>query len=41
MADYARAHNCDGIECNARFGFWKWFKQDGFEKASCFYEKML
>ena len=41
LTDYATKAGCDAIECNARFGFWKWFKDDGFEKTSCFYEKEL
>ena len=36
---YAKDAGCDGIECVARNGFWKWFKRDGFEKDSSFYEK--
>ena len=41
LCDYAKRAGCSAIECNARFGFWKWFKNDGFEKTSCFYEKPL
>jgi len=41
VTEYGRAAGCDGIECNARFGFWKWFKHDGFQKKSCFYEKKI
>lgn len=37
----AEHFSCAGIECNARHGFWKWFKQDGFAKASTFYEKLV
>ena len=36
---YARDCGCDALEGVARFGFWKWLKKDGFEKASIFYEK--
>ena len=41
LTDYARRTGCDAIECNARAGFWKWFKNDGFERASVFYEKRV
>ena len=41
LTNYGREQACDAIECNARFGFWKWFKNDGFKKASVFYEKEL
>ena len=36
---YGKDMGCDGIEGVARFGFWKWLKDDGFEKSSAFYEK--
>jgi hypothetical protein len=36
-----KAQGCDTIESLARFGFWNWFKNDGFEKTSCFYEKAI
>ena len=39
MSEYARENYCSGIECGARAGFWKWFKRDGFKRASVFYEK--
>jgi hypothetical protein len=38
---YATDSQCDGIECNARFGFWTHFKHDGFKRKSVFYEKEL
>lgn len=41
ITKYAQHCGCDGIECNARFGFWKYFKDDGFKKTSVFYEKIL
>jgi len=41
MTDYARHRHCEGIECSARGGFWKWFKDDGFEKTAVFYEKKV
>ena len=41
VVEYARSLGCDGIECNARFGFWKWFKHDDFIKKSCYYEKKI
>ena len=39
ISRYGKDLGCDGIEGVARFGFWKWLKQDGFEKTSAFYEK--
>lgn len=41
MTRYAKDTGCSGIECVARGGFWKWFKQDGFTKESVFYEKRV
>lgn len=41
ISDYGKANGCESIECLARSGFWKWFKQDGFEKTSVFYEKKI
>jgi hypothetical protein len=41
MSEYGRDNLCDGIECGARAGFWKWFKRDGFERSSVFFEKDL
>ena len=41
LMEYAEANGCNGIETNARFGFWKFFKHDGFKKISVFYEKEL
>jgi len=41
LSRYAKDGGCAGIECIARHGFWKWFKQDGFQKTSVFYEKLL
>jgi len=41
LKEYGREAGCDAIECNARFGFWKWFKEDDFEKTSVFYEKLI
>lgn len=41
LCDYAKYYGCAGIECNARFGFWKFFKNDGFRKVSVFYEKEI
>lgn len=38
---YAAEGGCDGIEGVARFGFWKWLQEDGFEKSSAFYEKEI
>lgn len=39
LTRFAKDSNCNGLECVARFGFWKWFKQDGWRQQSCFYEK--
>jgi hypothetical protein len=39
LVKYAQDTGCNAIECVARAGFWKWFKHDGFEKTSVFYEK--
>jgi hypothetical protein len=36
---YAKQAGCDGVECNARPGFWKWFKNIGWSKSSVMYEK--
>ena len=36
---FGKETDCDGIEGTARFGFWKFLKQDGFEKCAAFYEK--
>jgi len=36
---FAQENGCVGIECNARFGFWKWFEPENFRKISTFYEK--
>lgn len=36
---FAKDNDCDGLEGVARFGFWKYLKQNGFEKSSAFYEK--
>ena len=41
LTQYGKANGCYAIECNARHGFWKYFKNDGFEKASTFYEKVI
>lgn len=41
LTTYGRNVGCHAIECNARHGFWKHFKKDGFKKASTFYEKNL
>lgn len=39
MSEFAKSAGCEGIECVARMGFWKWFKEDGFKKESTFYER--
>ena len=41
LSRYAKDAGCDGLEGVARFGFWKWLKQDDFVKSSVFYEKDL
>ena len=41
ISDYAAHTGCEGIECIARSGFWKWFKPDGFERTAVFYEKVV
>jgi hypothetical protein len=41
LTRYAKDAGCDGIEGIARFGFWKWLKDDGFNKTSAFYEKEI
>lgn len=41
LSSYAKRNGCHAIECNARHGFWKLFKEDGFKKASTFYEKTI
>jgi hypothetical protein len=41
LSRYAKDVGCDGLEGVARFGFWKWLKQDDFVKSSVFYEKDL
>lgn len=38
---YAKSIGCESIECAARSGFWKWFKEDGFEREAVLYEKKL
>lgn len=38
---FAVEAGCDLIEFTARAGFWKWFKEDGFERTSSFYEKRI
>jgi hypothetical protein len=39
ITNYAKQSGCQGIEGVARFGFWKFLKEDGFTKSSAFYEK--
>lgn len=39
ISRFAKDADCDGLEGVARFGFWKFLKEDGFEKTSAFYEK--
>ena len=39
LTRYGKDMDCDGIEGTARFGFWKFLQQDGFEKSAACYEK--
>ena len=39
--DWAKDNHCSGIEATAREGFWKWLKQDGYEKSYVVYEKRI
>ena len=39
--NFAIDADCDLIEFTARAGFWTWFKDDGFERTSTFYEKRI
>ena len=41
LTNFAKETNCAVIETNARFGFWKWFKDSGFTRPSAFYELCL
>lgn len=41
LTSYARKAECESIECLARTGFWKWFKEEGFSKSASYYEKEL
>ena len=38
---FAKEMGCDGVECSARPGFWKWFKELGWNKSSIIYEKSI
>ena len=38
---FAADTGCDLIEFSGRAGFWKRFKEDGFERSSVFYEKRI
>lgn len=41
LVQYARNGGCAGIEINGRAGFWKWFKDDEFERVAVFYERKV
>jgi hypothetical protein len=41
ITEFAIANQCAGIECSARKGFWKWFKDEDFKQTSVFYELEL
>jgi len=36
---WAKDNKCDGIECTARFGFWKWLGKSGWDKAYTVFER--
>lgn len=36
---WAKDNNCEGMECTARFGFWKWLGKSGWDKAYTVFEK--
>ena len=36
---WAKDNKCDGIECTARFGMWKWLGKSGWEKSYTIFEK--
>lgn len=36
---WAKDNKCDGIECTARFGMWKWLGKSGWENLIQFFEK--
>tara|TARA_R100000234_G_scaffold116618_1_gene93928 strand:- start:2873 stop:3361 length:489 start_codon:yes stop_codon:yes gene_type:complete len=36
---WAKDNNCDGIECTARYGVWKWLGKSGWEKTYTIFEK--
>tara|TARA_A100000172_G_scaffold28196_3_gene16614 strand:+ start:786 stop:1286 length:501 start_codon:yes stop_codon:yes gene_type:complete len=36
---WAVDNKCHGIECTARFGFWKWLGKSGWDKAYTVFEK--
>ena len=38
---FAKATGCSGIEATARKGFWKWFKEHGYEDAYTVFEKRI
>jgi hypothetical protein len=38
---FARDTKCHGIEATARYGFWKWLQQDGFDRSYTVFEKEL
>jgi len=39
LNNFAKDAGCGGIEATARFGFWKWLENDGFDKAYTVFEK--
>lgn len=38
---YARDNHCAGVEGTARFGFWPWLKEAGFNKSYAVYEQIF
>ncbi len=38
VTTHGKQHGCEGIESNARAGFWRWLKLDGWKRTSVFYE---
>lgn len=38
---YAKSNGCRGVEAVGRFGFWPFFKQQGYQRAYCTYQKIF
>jgi|TARA_R110000787_G_scaffold2286_3_gene9108 hypothetical protein len=41
LDSWGRDNKCDGIEAVARQGFWRWLKQDGFDRSYTVYEREI